>query len=164
MEDRTGNITSPLLVINSEEFTKSADFDRLTKLRRSASSSSVFSIGAFPFLLSRFRFRATYVALLTAGSTHPSFSDVHLILPGFINRRTGLQVEAQTVFDLSIPAVLAFIQKDYAGVRKMAAPQISNPTGTPGLFIWHEEDDKMPEERNLTELNTMATVEQVMSD
>lgn len=75
-------------MINSEEFVNGPEYGKLTNLSKTASASTIFSI---------------------AGSTHPSFSDVHLILPAFINRRTGLKAHAETVFDVAIPAVEAFL-------------------------------------------------------
>lgn len=93
-----------MLVINSEEFVKGSEYGKLTKLSQTASNSTIFSI---------------------AGSTHPSFSDVHLILPAFINRRTGLKVHAATIFDVCIPAVEAFLDHRYDELKEMAAQDLS---------------------------------------
>lgn len=104
MEPWNSSIREPLLVINSEEFTNGPEYGQLTQMSKTASSSTIFSI---------------------AGSTHPSFSDVHLILPAFINRRTGLKVRAETVFDVAIPAIELFLDGKYNELRCMAAHDIS---------------------------------------
>ena len=46
---------------------------------------------------------------MTAGSTHPSFSDVFLIIPSFINRLIGLRTPPNRVFTHSLRAVLQFL-------------------------------------------------------
>lgn len=47
---------------------------------------------------------------VTAGSTHPSFSDVFLIIPSFINRLIGLRTPPNRVFTHSLRAVLQFLK------------------------------------------------------
>lgn len=56
-------------------------------------------------------FRIAYVLRLwvTAGATHPSFSDVFLIIPSFINRIIGLRTPPNRVFTHSLRAVLQFL-------------------------------------------------------
>jgi hypothetical protein len=44
-----------------------------------------------------------------AGATHPSFSDLPVILPGMINRLTGLKIPDRDVLDLSVRVVEAFL-------------------------------------------------------
>lgn len=46
---------------------------------------------------------------LTAGATHPSFSDVFLIIPSFVNRLTGLRIPPKTVFSHSLRAIFQFL-------------------------------------------------------
>jgi hypothetical protein len=47
--------------------------------------------------------------VLTAGATHPSFSDVFLIIPSFINWITGLRTPPNRVFTYLLRAVLPFL-------------------------------------------------------
>ena len=70
-----------MLVVNSEEYTISSDFARLENLVKTATNPPVYSI---------------------AGSTHPSFSDVFVIVPPFINRMTGLKVDATEMLDTTM--------------------------------------------------------------
>lgn len=44
-----------------------------------------------------------------AGATHPSFSDVFLIIPSFVNKLTGLRIPPTRVFTHSLRAVLHFL-------------------------------------------------------
>ena len=89
LEPWTGEIHCPLLCVNSEEYTISADFERLQTVAKTARSMPpIYSV---------------------AGSTHPSFSDVFVIVPGFINRRTGLKVDAEEMLDTTMD-VRQFLQ------------------------------------------------------
>jgi hypothetical protein len=67
-----------------------------------------------------------------AGSTHPSFSDIHLILPRFINRRIGLKTEADYILDVTIHAIeLFFDTHDLDDVRPLAEQRINARPGRP---------------------------------
>ncbi|KAF8325632.1 platelet-activating factor acetylhydrolase, isoform II-domain-containing protein [Cantharellus anzutake] len=104
----------PLLVVNSEEFTRSDDFPRLQRLCRYAQKGEgVFSI---------------------AGSTHPSFSDVFLIVPGIINRMIGLSTESPRVLSLAVNATAAFLQHGGDGRNhefNTVTSEEETPTPTP---------------------------------
>jgi len=75
------------------------------------------------------------------GATHPSFSDVFLILPSYLNRRTGLRVESDKVISLCVRAVTQFLNgdgqlaKDRA--QKAQAPGVGSKIDA-GAFIYHE--------------------------
>lgn len=53
-----------------------------------------------------------------AGSTHPSFSDIHLILPNGINRLIGLEADPRRVLDLTVRGTVEFLRSDKSGMRK----------------------------------------------
>jgi len=118
LEPWSSSIPAPLFVVNSEEFTRSPDFLRLTNLAKYASSSVIFSI---------------------AGATHPSFSDVFLILPGYINRLTGLTAEANVVMDLCVRAVMNCLNGDVQ-LAKDRAQKVIGPGEKvkEGTFLLHE--------------------------
>lgn len=46
----------------------------------------------------------------TAGSTHPSFSDVFLILPKLIDRLTGLHADSEQIMTMTVGAVEDFLE------------------------------------------------------
>lgn len=122
LEPWTGEIHCPMMCINSEEFTLSEDFQRLQSLAKNAPNPPIYSI---------------------AGSTHPSFSDVFLIVPGFINRRTGLKVAADEMLDLTVGITIAFLSGSSAVakhnfVNAWEGPlPTSGPLGRPGEVNWH---------------------------
>lgn len=122
LEPWTGEIPCPMLCVNSEEFTLSTDFKRLQRLAQTAQNPPIYSIG---------------------GSTHPSFSDVFLIVPGFINRLTGLKVDADQMLTTTIEVTMAFL----SGKGPLKGRQVVNewegpipetgPLGEPGDVNWH---------------------------
>ncbi|KAH7921574.1 hypothetical protein BV22DRAFT_1107127 [Leucogyrophana mollusca] len=97
LEPWTGRIAAPFLAVNSEEFSIGAEFTKLLRILPTVSSRHVF---------------------LIPGSTHPSFSDVFLILPDYINRLTGLEVDPLAVITLTIDAVSKFIDGNIEEARK----------------------------------------------
>ncbi|KAJ7660512.1 platelet-activating factor acetylhydrolase [Mycena rosella] len=90
-------IPCPLLVLASEEFFHDPDFARTLSLARSATSATVLSI---------------------AGTTHPSFSDVFLILPNWINRLAGLRTPPEYVCDVAVACIREFARGDEVMVRR----------------------------------------------
>lgn len=67
--------------------------------------------------------------MFIAGSTHPSFSDVFLILPDYLNRLTGLRIDADKVIDMSIHVVERFLLdrvQEITNKAERAASLISN--------------------------------------
>ncbi|KIM76004.1 hypothetical protein PILCRDRAFT_826858 [Piloderma croceum F 1598] len=111
-------IPAPLLVINSEEYTKGSEFQLLAKVVKYATSSLVFSIG---------------------GATHPSFSDVFLILPSYLNRRTGLRIDSDKVISLCVRAATQFLNGNGQRAKEMAQTS-SGVEGKmeAGAFIYHK--------------------------
>lgn len=109
LEPWQGQIPCPLLCINSEEFTRSDDFARLQNLAKTAPNPPIYSV---------------------AGSTHPSFSDVFLIVPGFINRRTGLKVDADEMLDKTMEITMAFLTGHCGGVSQLDCEEAALIFGT----------------------------------
>ena len=58
---------------------------------------------------------------LAAGATHPSFSDVFLILPQRINELTGLKVSAERVIELALGAMEDFLRGEPHKTQQRAA-------------------------------------------
>ncbi|KAI0786998.1 platelet-activating factor acetylhydrolase, isoform II-domain-containing protein, partial [Abortiporus biennis] len=83
-----GTIRSKFLAINSEEFARGDEMSLLVDMLPRIARASVF---------------------LIPGSTHPSFSDVFLILPDYINRLTGLNINADKVIEMMIQLVDSFL-------------------------------------------------------
>ncbi|KZT29794.1 alpha/beta-hydrolase, partial [Neolentinus lepideus HHB14362 ss-1] len=86
------NIPHPLLVVNSEEFAVGREYaifaEQIAGTAERARGPAVFTI---------------------PGATHPSFSDVFLILPEYINKMTGLRVQAERVLELAVDATTDFL-------------------------------------------------------
>lgn len=122
LEPWQGTIHAPLLVVNSEEYTISSDFARLENLVKTATNPPVYSI---------------------AGSTHPSFSDVFVIVPPFINRMTGLKVDATEMLDTTMDITLHFLQDNHRPMRSKTQMisewqgPLQTPLGQPGDINWH---------------------------
>ncbi|KAJ7461303.1 platelet-activating factor acetylhydrolase [Mycena galericulata] len=121
------HLPCPLLALTSEEFYNDRDFKRTVALSKTASSSTILSI---------------------AGSTHPSFSDVFLILPSFVNRLAGLRTTPEYVVDVTVSCVLDFARGDEAGVRRRASAkrqgadadageEAAGKLGEPGTVMLH---------------------------
>ncbi|KAH9930236.1 platelet-activating factor acetylhydrolase, isoform II-domain-containing protein [Fomitopsis serialis] len=86
-----GTIPHPLLVVNSEEFAVGREYAIFKEqvARTVKDPPRVYTI---------------------PGATHPSFSDVFLILPQRINELTGLKVSAEKVIELALDAVGDFLR------------------------------------------------------
>lgn len=102
----------PLLVINSEEFTVGREYTIFSEqiARTVTTEMQVYSIG---------------------GATHPSFSDVFLILPAAISKLTGLRCAGASVVQRAVRATEEFL---------------SGPGGHGGR-VTHEEEYKDEEDR-----------------
>lgn len=83
-------IPHPLLVINSEEFIVGREYTIFSEqiAHTATKDMQVYSIG---------------------GATHPSFSDVFLILPGAINKMTGLKCASTSVIERAVRATEEFL-------------------------------------------------------
>jgi len=77
-----------------------------------------------------------------AGSTHPSFSDVFLILPTSINRLTGLKADPEMILWTCMDAVMGFLHGDVDEVivRAPRAGQVGRHGNTPATLLYHEKD------------------------
>ncbi|KAI5478521.1 hypothetical protein MNV49_005050 [Pseudohyphozyma bogoriensis] len=125
IEPWTGTISVPFLCINSEEFAVGMDddFPRLLNVYESSpvDCSYIFHI---------------------PGGTHPSFSDIHLILPGLINRQMGLAGEPETVLDLTVNTVVNFLKGKSEAAKSMAVKveggTPKRPIGEPGKLQWYK--------------------------
>ncbi|KAG8998140.1 hypothetical protein FRB93_013822 [Tulasnella sp. JGI-2019a] len=123
LEPWTGKISYPLLIITSEEFVIQEDFIRTVRMSKSAKSASIFTI---------------------AGATHPSFSDIHLILPNLVNRLMGLGCSPGLVVDKTIQTSMAFLTGNVQAAQKTATlfkgkAKPNQPIGPPGTFYWHRD-------------------------
>ncbi|EIN06804.1 hypothetical protein PUNSTDRAFT_54174 [Punctularia strigosozonata HHB-11173 SS5] len=100
----------PLLVVNSEEFVVGEEYRIFSGQMAGTTEDSlqVFSIG---------------------GATHPSFSDVFLILPDYINRLTGLKVSADKVIQRTVGAVEDFLGLHPSHTTKLDADNRSFDDG-----------------------------------
>lgn len=58
------------------------------------------------------------------GSTHPSFSDVFLILPHAINKLTGLSCAARAVIDKTVRATEQFLSGDGGAGGQVAYEEV----------------------------------------
>ncbi|KAF7976303.1 hypothetical protein HWV62_7003 [Athelia sp. TMB] len=92
-------LAAPVLVLGSEEFTHSADFRALRAVVPHAADHMVLSI---------------------VGTTHAAFTDAALILPAYLNRRTGLRVDPGRFWAVCVDAVGAFLGGDAAFVARQA--------------------------------------------
>jgi len=91
-QDRAENYSTPLLVINSEPFTVwTSHFQQLRKLAGRFTDSYLFTI---------------------AGSVHTAFSDINLLLPSWLNRRTNLNYDPSKVTSSVVAKSIAFLTGD----------------------------------------------------
>jgi platelet-activating factor acetylhydrolase len=151
LEPWTSALNHPLLVVNSEEFTVGAEY----RIFAEQVAGTVAPAGADkPLVFS------------IPGSTHPSFSDVFLILPEYINKLTGLRVDASVVVDLAVKASADFLAGNIEAIKARAVPykptpargelgvgeghggeEVSKvpkpfrPVGQPGELVWHSFND-----------------------
>lgn len=90
LEPWVSPLPHPLLVVNSEEFTVGREYTIFSEqmARTATTELQVYSIG---------------------GATHPSFSDVFLILPTAINRLTGLAAPPASVIARAVRAAEQFL-------------------------------------------------------
>ncbi|KAK6904816.1 hypothetical protein I203_105634 [Kwoniella mangroviensis CBS 8507] len=123
LEPWNSTIPCPMLSVNSEEFVLSEDYQRLIRVSRTVQNDNrhVFAI---------------------AGTTHPAFSDVFLITPGFVGSMTGLSVPPYSVFPTTVQAIEAFLDSNAeAGNFKLdslGSPvevMLSKPIGEPGELL-----------------------------
>ncbi|WVW81392.1 hypothetical protein I302_103384 [Kwoniella bestiolae CBS 10118] len=122
LEPWNSTIPCPMLSVNSEEFVLSEDYQRLIRVSRTVQSKKhVFAI---------------------AGTTHPSFSDVFLITPGFVGSMTGLSVPPYTVFPATLHAIEAFLDTNTETgniqLDSLGSPtevMLSKPIGKPGELL-----------------------------
>jgi platelet-activating factor acetylhydrolase len=142
------SIPLPLLVINAEEHTIGGGFRLFTD--QVAGTATSFPTNPLVFSI--------------PGATHPSFSDVFLILPEYVNKLTGLGVRAERVLQLIVDATLDFIAGDTEKIVSRATEYVpsalgetlpvrdmqgsgeqtvgevakpARPLGLPGELIWH---------------------------
>lgn len=127
IEPWNSSIPCPLLVINSEEYTLSSDYERLQRIAKTASSPPIYSI---------------------TGSNHPSFSDVGLIVPQMINKWIGLTCDADEVLDNTMDIMLSFLRESHQPmrtktqmIREWQGP-LTKPMGEPGIIHWHPVGDE----------------------
>ncbi|TCD63663.1 hypothetical protein EIP91_005143 [Steccherinum ochraceum] len=92
-----GYINVPFLALNSEEYMLGREFPLFRDMLPQIAKPAVF---------------------LIPGSTHPSFSDVFLILPPYINRLTGLRAESHKIVEMMISLVDKFLDGEVEGVRE----------------------------------------------
>lgn len=83
---------------------------------------------------------------MTAGSTHPSFSDVFLILPDYLNRLTGLRIDADKVIDMSVHVVERFL-----------LDRVHEITTRTSRAAWHSLDGGRPVLTTLDSAGTQST-------
>ncbi|EJD42003.1 alpha/beta-hydrolase [Auricularia subglabra TFB-10046 SS5] len=139
----------PLLVINSEEFAVGREW-------------ALFAEQIAGWVLER---RPEVFTI--SGATHPAFSDVFLILPGFITRATGMLAPADVVVETAVDATLDWLRdgsaertrararkyekgeapllevKGPAAAREDRKEVVAKPTrkvgkGKLGELVWHE--------------------------
>ena len=104
-----------MLVIGSEEFTHSEDFRCLREIVPHAADHMVLSIGTPAPVSCR-----AWLTSAAVGTTHAAFTDAALILPAYINRRTGLKVDPGKFWAVCVDAVGAFLGGDKAFVAGQA--------------------------------------------
>lgn len=85
-------------------------------------------------------------SVMLAGGTHPSFSDVHLILPKFVNTLMGLRGTPERILECQLHASLEFIQARgnelegrcdlFRGHEK--GHKLTRPIGIPGRMMSYE--------------------------
>lgn len=138
-EPWTGTLPHPLLCVNSEEFSVGKEYAIWNSQMKDTIEhsvkpmSSVFTIRKFSYSLPIYRHKLICLAIFclvynkTAGATHPSFSDIFLILPEKVNRLTGLKVDAHTVLDLCIGAVWDFVRGMSQATRMRATEYTPAP-------------------------------------
>ncbi|WWC85444.1 uncharacterized protein L201_000307 [Kwoniella dendrophila CBS 6074] len=124
LEPWNSSIQCPLLTVNSEEFVLSEDYNRLINVSKTVQNHKyIFNI---------------------AGSTHPSFSDVFLITPGFVGSMTGLSIPPYSIFPTTVEIIEAFLNKrdtqdDKASTLDTMGTSVkgvlSKPIGRPGQLL-----------------------------
>jgi platelet-activating factor acetylhydrolase len=97
-------------VVCSEEFTVGAEYalfaEQVAGTAARADAPLVFSV---------------------PGATHPSFSDVFLILPEYVNKMTGLRIAAARVIELAVRATADFLAGRGADVVSRAVVYDPSP-------------------------------------
>nr|XP_031858975.1 uncharacterized protein CI109_005643 [Kwoniella shandongensis]KAA5526047.1 hypothetical protein CI109_005643 [Kwoniella shandongensis] len=118
IEPWTSTISCPTLSVNSEEFGHQEDYERLLGVSKTVNAEKhIFTI---------------------AGATHPSFSDVFLITPGFVGSLTSLSVPPYEVFVRTLEVIETFLRgttesaKELESVGTPITTMPPKPIGKPG--------------------------------
>ncbi|WVF66669.1 hypothetical protein IAT40_001410 [Kwoniella sp. CBS 6097] len=119
IEPWSSTIPCPLISINSEEFSHDPDYERLIRLCETVKGD-----------------KHIYVI---AGSTHPSFSDVFLITPGFVGGWTGLSAPPYGVFLTTLNVLDTYFAKSPNAVLDSMGSSVDKmppkPIGKPGDLV-----------------------------
>ncbi|OCF34757.1 hypothetical protein I316_03299 [Kwoniella heveanensis BCC8398] len=120
IEPWSATIPCPLISINSEEFSHDQDYERLLRLCETVKGD-----------------KHVYVI---AGSTHPSFSDVFLITPGFVGGWTGLSAPPYGVILITLKVLDTYFAKSPKAVMESLSTTSvdtmpAKPVGRPGDLI-----------------------------
>ncbi|KAI0075517.1 hypothetical protein K474DRAFT_1708946 [Panus rudis PR-1116 ss-1] len=138
-----GSIDVPFLSINSEEFCLGREWKILHEMLPNIKS---------------------HTTLFIPGTTHPSFSDVFLILPDYVNSLTGLKLDADKVLSLAVQAVDTFLdgrpitqiskspRSDF-NIKPLSEARLAKIVKRHGKHKHHEYDkkDKKKEREKVTE-------------
>ncbi|KAI6158244.1 platelet-activating factor acetylhydrolase [Pisolithus tinctorius] len=89
LQSWNGRITVPLLAVSSEEFSAGAEFSMLRYMLSGVPQHKVHVI---------------------PGSSHPSFTDVFLILPDYVNRMMGLAIDPVYVINVTVGKTKQFLE------------------------------------------------------
>jgi platelet-activating factor acetylhydrolase len=78
--------------------------------------------------------------VLQAGSTHPSFSDVFLILPTNINKLTGLRAKPEAILSTCVETVMRFVEGnvDEVVAATPRAEQLRGRRSQNATLFYHE--------------------------
>lgn len=89
LQSWNGRITVPLLAVSSEEFSAGVEFSMLRYMLSGVPQHEVHVI---------------------PGSSHPSFTDVFLILPDYVNRMMGLAIDPVYVINVTVGKTKQFLE------------------------------------------------------
>ncbi|KAI6045280.1 platelet-activating factor acetylhydrolase [Pisolithus marmoratus] len=114
-------ITVPLLVISSEEFSVGEEFSVLRCILPGVSRHEVHVI---------------------PGSTHPSFSDVFLILPDYVNKMMGLAIDPLYVINATVDKTKQFLEngREYVNAAQERQSEVDLDSAQPGIFRYSVEN------------------------
>ncbi|TFK45802.1 alpha/beta-hydrolase [Heliocybe sulcata] len=122
------NIPHPLLVVNSEEFAVGKEY-------------AIFAEQIAGTTAREHDEHEQPAVFTIPGATHPSFSDVFLILPEYINKMTGLRVRADKVLELAVDATTDFLNGRVDRVIKRAVRYEGDGDGHPSLRVEGREEE-----------------------